>query len=103
MNSQSLILGRISDAIERHPEVMLIHDGGWANTGTLRVLNRATLRQIGAVTYDFQHNYCHFGPVTSRVAALWYGQSAEGKTSWVCGSIPELVDRVVAHLLKENQ
>lgn len=103
MNSQQLILDQIAAAVGTHDGVMLIHDPHWANTGTLRVLDRETLTQIGATTYDFEQNYVHFGPVTDRVAALWYGQSSEGNCSWVKGSIPELVEAVVAHLLNKRE
>jgi hypothetical protein len=82
--------------------ITLIRDPEYANTGTLRTLDRS-LRQLGSVTYDFQQNYCHFGPMSNRVAALWYDQpNVNGKAGWVCGSIPDLVDTVVEHLLKDE-
>lgn len=96
--SQQLILGRITAAIEADNSVVLVHDPEHANTGTLRTLDANTLVQIAAATYDFQRSYCNFGPVTNRVAAHWYGQSAEGKAAWVKGTIPDLVAAVVAHL-----
>jgi hypothetical protein len=94
--TQSLILDAITAAVEKRG-LTLANDGQWANNGTLRVYDKA-LNQVGAVSYDFQNNYVHFGPVSNRLAALWYGQSAEGKADWVVGSIPELVDRVVNHI-----
>lgn len=96
--TQQLILDRITARVEADDGVMLVHDREWANIGTLRTLDANTLTQIAAVTYDFQSGYCHFGPGPNRVAAHWYGQSAEGKSSWVYGSIPELVAVVTTHL-----
>ena len=98
MNSQQLILDRIAATIDATEGITLISDREYANTGTLRTIDTASLHQIAAVSYDFQNGYCHFGPVTDRVAAHWYGQSAEGKASWVKGSIPDLVAAVVTHL-----
>jgi hypothetical protein len=95
MNSQQLILERIAAAVEA-TGLTLICDAQYANTGTLRALD-ADLNQIASVEYDFQERYCHFGQMSNYVAALWYGQSAEGKASYVCGSIPELVNTVVNH------
>lgn len=98
MNSQQLILDRIAVAIAEHDEgITLIRDADYANVGTLRTLD-ADLNQIASVIYNFQTDYCHFGPMSNYVAALWYGRSAEGKAAWVCGSIPELVNTVVNHL-----
>jgi hypothetical protein len=101
MTSQQLILDAIATAVGRIDGITLIRDPEYANTGTLRTLDRS-LRQIGAVTYDFQQNHCSFGPMGSRVASLWYDQpNVSGKADWVVGSIPDLVDTVVEHLLKE--
>ena len=97
MTSQELILARIADAVAGDANLTLIHDREYANTGTLRTLDTATLAQVGAVCYDFQQNSCHFGPQGNRVAALRYGMPATSK-GWVKGSIPEVVDAVVAHL-----
>jgi hypothetical protein len=102
MNSQSLILTAIEDRVSKRG-LTLLNDRGYANTGTLRVLD-STLRQVGAVSYDFQGGYCTFsvGRTTERVASLWYGQTdVAGAADWVVGSIPDLVDTVVEHLLKE--
>ena len=93
MNSQQLILERIEQRIGE--TLILVNDRQYANTGTLRSLHPTTLEQIASVKYAFQDDYCKFG---NSVASYWYGQSAEGKASWVVDSIPELVDRVVAHL-----
>lgn len=103
MNSQTMILKAIATAVEAHDGVMLIDDTDWANTGTLRTVKRDTLDQIAAVSYNFQSDYCHFGPTNARVAALWYGQSAEGKAAWVCGSISELVAAVGNYLLGKEK
>jgi hypothetical protein len=104
MNSQTLILDRIKEAVEADGKVLLVCDSQYANTGTLRSLDKATLHQIAAVDYDFQQGYCHFGPSAARVAAHWYGRAAkEGEANWVCGSIPELVNSVVAHLTTESR
>jgi hypothetical protein len=100
MDSQGLILTAIEKAISRIDGITLIRDPEYANTGTLRTLDRS-LRQIGAVNYDFQQGYCMFRYARKPVASHWYGQSAEGKASWVAGSIPDLVEVVVEHLLKE--
>lgn len=100
MNSQELILQAIAKAVEADENVTLLDDRTYGNTGTLRTVRRATLDHVASVSYDFQSGYCHFGPTTNRVAALWYGQpKKEGQTAWVKGSIAELVDTVVAHLL----
>ena len=98
MNSQDLILERIADAIGADDNLVLIHDREYGNMGVLRTLDSKTLRQIAAVSYDFQRGYCSFGSFGNRLASLWYGQSAEGKAAWVKDSIPDLVDAVVRHL-----
>ena len=97
MNSQDLILGKIADAFPADGPTLLIRDPGYSNTGTLRTLNAETLERIASVTYDFQGSYCNFGPMSNRVAALWY-DTKSGSADWVTHSIPELVARVVAHL-----
>lgn len=98
--SQQLILRLIERAFGE--EYVLLRDGGYANTGVLRCLRADDLRQIASVTYDFQPRYCHFGPMTDRVAALWYDQpDVSGKAAWVKGTIPDLVETVVRHLKGE--
>ena len=104
MNSQELILSRITTAVEAVENVLLIHDREYGNTGVLRALDTVTLDQIAAVSYDFQSGYCHFGPSSNRVAALWYGQPRkETSASWVCGDIAELVNTVVNHLTTRKE
>lgn len=102
MNSQEMILHAIATKIAAREDVVLIDDRQWANTGVLRTVTRDTLDHIASLSYDFQSGYCNFGPISNRVASLWYGKSTEGKRSYVKGSISELVATVVAHLLKEN-
>lgn len=98
MNSQQLILGRIAAAFPDDGDILLIRDTEYINTGTLRTLDADTLHQIASVSYSFQGYACHFGPMTERVAALWYDAPHSGTASWVKRSIPELVDAVVTHL-----
>lgn len=98
MSTQELILGNIERAIAVRNDVILVNDRQYGNTGTLRTYD-AAMNHIASLTYEFQRDYCHFGPTAQRVAALWYGQSAEGMAPWVKGSIPELVATVTEHLL----
>ena len=98
MNSQQLILDRITAAIEARDGVLLIEDRQYANTGTLRTVNAETLEQIAYVTYGFYQGYCDFGPMTDRVASLDYDSPSRGTAPWVQRSVPDLVDAVVAHL-----
>lgn len=98
MNSQDLILERIIKTLEGDHELLVANDRQYRNGGTLRTLNPNSLEQVAALSYDFQDNYCNFGPGNHPVAAHWYGQSDEGKADWVCGSIPELINSVVAEL-----
>ena len=103
MNSQQLILDRIAAAIGADQNIVLIRDAQYSNTGTLRTLDRNTLRQIAAVSYNFQQGYCHFGPVTGYVAAHWYGKPKSAtNAAWVQGSIPDLVTTVVTYLTTER-
>jgi len=99
MNSQQLILDRIATAVGCPPNsrILLLNDGQYGNTGTLRTLDSDTLAQIAAVDYEFSQTGCNFGPFGKRVAAHRYGQPATS-AAWVYGSIPELVDAVAAHL-----
>jgi hypothetical protein len=108
--TQSLILERIAaEVTERGDNVVLVDDRAWANRGTLRTFDAATLDHIAAVSYDFQADNCHFGPIKSPahpggfgwVAAVWYGRPAEGMAPWVKGSIAELVEAVTSYLLAE--
>ena len=101
MNSQELILSRIKAEIEAFP-LVIVDDRQYANTGTLRTMRAGTLERVASVTYDFQDNRCHFGPMSARVAALWYDAPArDGEADWVCHSIPELVNTVVIALRGE--
>lgn len=99
MNSQQLILDRIAGSLDPL-SITLLHDADWSNSGTLRTLDAGTLAQIARIDYNFQPGYCHFRkPNSEVVAALWYEQSdVTGKADWVRGSIPDLVDAVVAYL-----
>lgn len=98
MNSQELILGRIRAEFDGGP-LLLVDDRDYENTGTLRTMRAATLERVASVTYGFQNNCCHFGPMTARVAALWYDAPPRGgEAEWVCHSIPELVNTVVIAL-----
>ena len=97
MNTQDLILGRIAAAFPTDGPILLIRDPQYSNTGTLRTLNAETLKQIASVSYAFQDGYCNFGPMASRVAAMWYDTDT-GSAPWCAKSIPDLVARVVAHL-----
>ena len=108
MNSQQLILDRIATAIAADERIVLIRDGQYVNTGTLRTLDADTLTQIAAVDYDFQQDNCHFtaSPFNrsnpNRVASHWYGQPEFGSAPWVQRTIPALVDTVVTYLTTER-
>lgn len=99
MNSQQLILDRIQAGIDAKGGLVLANDAQYANRGHLRVYDAATLAQVGSAPYDFQQTYCSFGPMSNRIASHWYGEhDVAGKAAWVKGSIPDLVDAIVAHL-----
>ena len=101
--SQTLILDRITTAIEANEGITLINDRQYANTGTLRTLD-ADLNQIAAVEYEFNDGYCNFGKMSRRVASLWYGMTdTTGKAAWVTGNIPDLVAAVTEHLLPTTE
>ena len=96
MNSQDFIMKLITARFAGDTSPVLIDDRQYANTGTLRTLHPTTMKQIAATRYSFNDGYCTFDP---DVASLWYDRELTGReVEWVCGSIPELVDRVAKYL-----
>lgn len=102
-STQDLILDRITELVEAQG-FTVTNDRQFANTGVLRSLDRLTLTQVASVPYNFQTGYVHFGSNPNYVAALWFNQPRRpGTAEWVCESIPELINTVVAHLTMKGQ
>ena len=99
MNSQDFIMKLITARFAEDTSPVLIDDRQYGNTGTLRTLHPVTYEQVAVARYDFQNERVIFKVDAGTIAAHWYGEARRpGQASWVCSSIPELVDRVTKHL-----